>query len=75
MKFTKELEKSGQLAFLEVNVQQLKDGFLATSVYKKPTHTERYLQYSSHHYVNQKVNVLVHYSPEPTESYQIMKKD
>ena len=38
IKFTKELEKSGQLAFLDVNMQQLKNGSLAASVYRKPTH-------------------------------------
>ena len=59
IKFTKELEKSGQLAFLDVSVQQMEDGSLAsaTSIYRKPTHTDRYLQYSSHHPVNQKVRV------------------
>ena len=41
IKFTKELEKSGQLAFLDVSVQQMEDGSLATSVYRKPTHTDR----------------------------------
>ena len=57
IKYTKELEKSGQLAFLNVNVLELKDGSLATSVYRKPTHTDRYLQYSSHHPINHKVSV------------------
>ena len=42
---------------MDVNVQQLKDGSLATSVYRKPTHTNRYFQYSSHYPVNQKVSV------------------
>ena len=57
IKFTKKLEKSGQLAFLDVSVQQREDGSLATRVYRKPTHTDRYLQYSPHHPVNQKVSV------------------
>ena len=74
IKFTKELEKSGQLAFLNVSIQQMEDGSLATGVYRKPTHTDRYLQYSSHHPVNQKVGELVHYSPEPTVSHPITKK-
>ena len=39
IKFTKELEKSGRLPFLDVSAQHLKDEFLATSVYRKPTHT------------------------------------
>ena len=75
IKFSKELEKSGQLAFLDVSVQQMEDGSLATSVYRKPTHTDRYHQYSSHHPVYQELVWLVHYSPEPTESHPITKKD
>ena len=55
IKFTKELEKPEQLTFLDV--KRLKDGSLATSVFRKPTHTDRYLQYSSHHPVNQKLSV------------------
>ena len=35
----------------------MEDGSLATCVYTKPTHTDRYLQYSYHHPVNQKVSV------------------
>ena len=57
IKFTKKLEKLGQLSFLDVTIQQMEDGSLATSVYRKPTHTDRYLQYSSQHPVNQKVSV------------------
>ena len=57
IKFTTELEKSGQLAFLNLSVQLMEGGSLATSVYRKPTHTDRYLQYLSHHPVNQKVSV------------------
>ena len=57
IKFTKELEKSGQLVFLDVSIQQMEDGSFATCVYRKPTHTDRYLQYSSHHPVNQKVSL------------------
>ena len=57
IKFPKELEKSGQLAFLDVSIQRMEDGSLATCVYRKPTHTDRYLQYSSHHPVKQKASV------------------
>ena len=59
IKFTNKLEKSGQLAFLDISVQQMEDGSLATSVYRKPTHTDRYLQYTSYHPVNQKVCVAL----------------
>ena len=57
IRFTKELEKSGQSSFLDVSVKQMENGSLATSVYRKLTHTDRYLKYSSHHPVNQKVSV------------------
>ena len=42
---------------MDVSVQQMKDRSLATKVYRKPTHTDRYLHYSSHYPVNQKVSV------------------
>ena len=56
IKFTTEVEKLGQSAFLEVCVQQMEDESFATSVYRKPIHTDRYLQYSSHHPVDQKAS-------------------
>ena len=57
IKFTKVFEKSGQLVFLDVSAQQMEDGSLAKSVYRKPTPTDSYFQYSSHHPVNQKISV------------------
>ena len=47
--FTMELETQGRLPFLDACLQRRTDGSLATSVYRKPTHTDRYLQYDSHH--------------------------
>ena len=41
---------------MDVNLQLLKDGSLATSVYRKPRNTDRYFQYSSHHPFNQKIS-------------------
>ena len=57
IKFTKVFEKSGQLVFLDASVQQMEDGSLATSLYKKPTHSDSYFQYSSYHPVDQKISV------------------
>ena len=74
MKFTKKLEKSGQLAFLDVSVQQLKDGSLATIVYRKPTHTDRYLHILFITLLIKRLVWLVDYSAEPTESHQITEK-
>ena len=47
--FTMELEKDGSLPFLDTLLTRRTDGGLDVSVYRKPTHTDRYLHYSSHH--------------------------
>ena len=49
IQFTIEEEKEGQLAFLDVLVTHNEDR-LSTAVYRKPTHTERYILYHSHHH-------------------------
>lgn len=63
IKFTMEIENNGSLPFLDVLVKRLPDGRLGHSVYRKPTHTDRYLHANSHHHPAQKlsvVNSLVH---------------
>ncbi|KAL0870054.1 hypothetical protein ABMA27_006218 [Loxostege sticticalis] len=50
VKFTYEMEKNRSMAFLDVRVTVRPDGTLAHSVYRKPTHTDRYLHASSHHH-------------------------
>ena len=44
-----ETEKDNKLAFLDTAVLREPDGRLTTSVYRKPTHTDQYLAYDSHH--------------------------
>ena len=44
-----ETEKDNKLAFLDTAVLREPDGRLTTSVYRKPTHTDQYLAYNSHH--------------------------
>ncbi|XP_052742159.1 uncharacterized protein LOC112052261 [Bicyclus anynana] len=51
--FTKEEEKEGGLPFLDVMVIRGSGGELHTTVYRKPTHTNRYLHASSHHHPSQ----------------------
>ena len=47
--FTMELEAQGHLPFLDTGLQRRTNGELIISVYRKPTHTDRYLQFHSHH--------------------------
>ena len=49
IRFTMETEKDNKLAFLDTAVLREPDGRLSTSVYRKPTHTDQYLAYDSHH--------------------------
>ena len=46
--FTIEREQNGQLSFLDTMVTR-NNGSLNVNVYRKPTHTDRYLDYNSHH--------------------------
>jgi len=58
-----EIESDSSLPFLDVRVTRNPDGRLGHCVYRKPTHTDRYLNASSHHHPAQKssvINSLVH---------------
>ena len=53
--FTIEEENNGQISFLDTLVSR-KNGVTVIDVYRKPTHTDRYLDYSSHHEYKHKVS-------------------
>ena len=57
IQFTVKEEKDDQLPFLDVLVTKER-GRLLTSVYRKPTHTERYIPYHSHHHPRTTTRVL-----------------
>ena len=48
IKFTMEEESNGELAFLDTLLKR-NNGDISVLVYRKPTHTDQYLHYSSHH--------------------------
>ena len=49
IQFTCEIEKNCHLPYLDILLEHNLDGTISTRVYRKPTHTERYLDFSSHH--------------------------
>lgn len=58
IKFTMEVEASGKLPFLDVLIIRKPDGTLGYTVYRKPTHTNRYLNAFSHHHPAQLQSVI-----------------
>ena len=50
IKFTMEVEQQNSLPFLDVLVTKTPSGRLQHQVYRKPTHTDRYLNYRSFHH-------------------------
>jgi len=57
IKFTMEVEKDSRLAFLDTMIEKTTGG-LRTSVYRKPTHTDSYLRWTSNHSNRTKVGII-----------------
>ena len=58
IKFTVELEKDGKLPFLDCLLEVGNDGKILSTVYRKQTHTDRYLNYRSHHPIHVERGVI-----------------
>ena len=59
IQFTAEnIRGDGSLPFLDTLVTVEEDGSLSTSIYRKPTHTNHYLQWDSHHSIANKYSVI-----------------
>ena len=57
IQFTVEIEYNGCLPFLDILITRDSNGSLSTAVYRKQTHTNQYLQFSSHHPFSHKLSV------------------
>ena len=49
IKFNMEVEEGGSLPLLDTKITRKEDGKLDITVYRKQTHTDRYLHFRSHH--------------------------
>ncbi|XP_071494784.1 uncharacterized protein [Diadema antillarum] len=58
IKFTSEQETQGSIAFLDTLVHRDTGGKLSTTIYRKPTHTDQYLAFNSHHPTSAKRGVI-----------------
>ena len=58
IKFTHEEEKDSQIPFLDTLIIQKPDGTIKLLVYRKPTHTDQYLNFMSEHPLHQKMGVI-----------------
>lgn len=59
IQFTMELEQDGRLPFLDVLVIRSTDSVAcSTSIYRKPTHTDLYLNYKSNHHPRIKTGII-----------------
>ena len=59
IRFTVEDNKEdGPIPFLDTIVKPEADGTLSITVYRKPTHTDQYLQWDSHHHLSAKFSVI-----------------
>ena len=58
IKFTKECEINNSINFLDLKITKLNDGKLNFSIFRKSTHTDKYLDYKSYHPNQHKHSVI-----------------
>ena len=79
IKFThEELRDDGSMPFLDILITLKEDGSLNSSVFRKPTHTDLYLQWDSHHTISSKYSVagtLYHRAKTICSDPQLLQKE
>ena len=58
IQFTMEKVSNRLHPFLDVLIERQSDGSVLTSVFRKPTHTDKYLDFQSHHPMAHKISVI-----------------
>jgi hypothetical protein len=56
--FTMGMEDNNNILFLDILIYKKNDGSLSHQVYRKKTHTNRYLHIDSHHHLAQKLDII-----------------
>ena len=56
--FTREDEENNSMPFLDAKFTRKEDGSVKSTVYRKKTHTDQYLNFASHHPKHQKLGVV-----------------
>ena len=79
IKFTcEEVREDGSMPFLDILVTPEEDGSLKTSVFRKTTHTDLYLQWDSHHTIPSKYSVagtLYHRASTVCSTPQLLQEE
>ena len=79
IKFTcEEVRSDGSMPFLDILITPEEDGSLKTSVFRKPTHTDLYLQWDSHHTIPSKYSVagtLYHRTKTVCSNSQLLQEE
>jgi hypothetical protein len=58
IQFTFELENNKKLPFLDICVMRNDDRSISKKVYRTPTHSGRYLNFSSYHHFSHKLSII-----------------
>ena len=75
---TDDAKADGSIPFLATIVMPQPDNSLLTSVYRKPTHTDLYLHWDSHHHLSAKfsvINTLKHRAKTVCSNYHLLKEE